>query len=79
MTNFEKLIDRLPDYYLTEERMKYIEEKYKDKINELDMTDGAIDGWIIGIKNELNKVYPIEYKVEKVEKKEDNDTIDLFW
>lgn len=78
MTNFEKLIDRLPDYYLTEERMKYIEEKYKDKINELDMTDGAIDGWIIGIKNELNKVYPIEYKVEKVEKKEDNDTVDLF-
>ena len=78
MTNFEMLIDRLPDYYLTEERMNYLKENYKDKINNADMSDGMFDCWLINIKNELNRVYPMEYKVEKVNKKEVSDTIDLL-
>ena len=78
MTNFEMLIHRLPDYYLTEERMNYLKENYKDKINNADMSDGMFDFWLINIKNELNRVYPMEYKVEKVNKKEVSDTIDLL-
>ena len=78
MTNFEMLIHRLPDYYLTEERMNYLKEHYKDKINNADMSDGMFDCWLINIKNELNRVYPMEYKVEKVNKKEVSDTIDLL-
>lgn len=78
MTNFELLIHRLPDYYLTEERMNYLKENYKDKINNADMSDGMFDCWLINIKNELNRVYPMEYKVEKVNKKEVSDTIDLL-
>ena len=78
MTNFEMLIHRLPDYYLTEERMNYLKENYKDKINNADMSDGMFDCWLINIKNELNRVYPMEYKVEKVNKKEVSDTIDLL-
>ena len=78
MTNFEMLIHRLPDYYLTEERMNYLQENYKDKINNADMSDGMFDFWLINIKNELNRVYPMEYKVEKVNKKEVSDTIDLL-
>lgn len=78
MTNFEMLIDRLPDYYLTEERIDYLKEHYKDKINNADMSDGMFDCWLINIKNELNRVYPMEYKVEKVNKKEVSDTIDLL-
>lgn len=78
MTNFEMLIHRLPDYYLTEERMNYLQENYKDKINNADMSDGMFDCWLINIKNELNRVYPMEYKVEKVNKKEVSDTIDLL-
>ena len=78
MTNFEMLIHRLPDYYLTEERMNYLQENYKDKINNADMSDGMFDCWFINIKNELNRVYPMEYKVEKVNKKEVSDTIDLL-
>ena len=78
MTNFEMLIHRLPDYYLTEERMNYLQENYKDKINNADMRDGMFDCWLINIKNELNRVYPMEYKVEKVNKKEVSDTIDLL-
>lgn len=78
MTNFEMLIHRLPDYYLTEERINYLKENYKDKINNADMSDGMFDCWLINIKNELNRVYPMEYKVEKVNKKEVSDTIDLL-
>ena len=78
MTNFELLIHRLPDYYLTEERMNYLKENYKDKINNADMSDGMFDCWLINIKNELNRVYPMEYKVEKVNKKEVSDTIDVL-
>lgn len=76
MTNFEMLINRLPDYYLTEERMNYLKENYKDKINNADMSDGMFDCWLINIKNELNRVYPIEYKVEK--KEPISDTIDVL-
>ena len=76
MTNFEMLIHRLPDYYLTEERMNYLKENYKDKINNADMSDGMFDCWLINIKNELNRVYPMEYKVEK--KKPISNTIDLL-
>ena len=79
MTNFDMLIDRLPDYYLTEERMDYLKKNYMDRINGSDMSGGAFDCWLINIKNELNRVFPIDYKVEKVDKKEDNDTVDLFW
>ena len=76
MTNFEMLIHRLPDYYLTEERMNYLKENYKDKINNADMSDGMFDCWLINIKNELNRVYPIEYKIEK--KEPISNTIDVL-
>lgn len=79
MTNFEMLIGRLPDYYLTEERMDYLKKNFMDKINNSDMSCGMFDCWLINIKNELNRVFPMEYKVEKVEKKEEDNTIDLFW
>ena len=79
MTNFEMLIGRLPDYYLTEERMDYLKKNFMDKINNSDMSCGMFDCWLINIKNELNRVFPIEYKVEKVDKKEEDNTIDLFW
>ena len=79
MTNFEMLISRLPDYYLTEERMDYLKKNFMDKINNSDMSCGMFDCWLINIKNELNRVFPMEYKVEKVEKKEEDNTIDLFW
>lgn len=76
MTNFEMLINRLPDYYLTEERIDYLKEHYKDKINNADMSGGILDSCLINIKNELNRVYPIEYKVEK--KEPISDTIDVL-
>ena len=76
MTNFEMLIDRLPDYYLTEERIDYLKEHYKDKINNADMSGGILDSCLINIKNELNRVYPIEYKVEK--KEPISNTIDVL-
>jgi hypothetical protein len=79
MTNFEKLIDRLPDYYLTEERMDYLKKNFMDRINDSDISGGVLDSWVLNIKNELNKVFPMDYKVEKVDKKEDSDTVDLFW
>lgn len=79
MTNFEKLIDRLPDYYLTEERMDYLKKNFMDRINDSDVSGGVLDSWVLNIKNELNKVFPMDYKVENVDKKEeDNDTVDLF-
>ena len=76
MTNFEMLIDRLPDYYLTEERMNYLKEHYKDKINNADISGGILDSCLINIKNELNRVYPIEYKIEK--KEPISNTIDVL-
>lgn len=76
MTNFERLVGLLPEEYVTPERMEYIEEKYKDRINELDMVDGAMEGWIVGIKNELNTVFPLEFHIEK--KEERSDTIDVI-
>lgn len=80
MTNFERLIDVLPDYYLTEERMDYLKKNYMDKINGADISGGLFDFWLVNIKNELNRVFPMDYKVEKVDKKEEvNDKIDLFW
>ena len=79
MTNFEQLVGRLPDYYLTEERMDYLKKNFMDKINDADMSDGMFECWLINIKNELNRVFPMEYKVEKVDNKEESDTVDLFW
>ena len=79
MTNFEQLVGRLPDYYLTEERMDYLKKNFMDRINDADMSDGMFECWLINIKNELNRVFPMEYKVEKVDNKEESDTVDLFW
>lgn len=76
MTNFERLVGMLSKEYVTPERIEYIEEKYKDRINDIDMTDGVIDGWLINIKNELNRVYPLEFHIEKKEEK--SDTIDVI-
>ena len=76
MTNFEMLIHRLPDYYLTEERIDYLKEHHKDRINNADMSGGILDSCLINIKNELNRVYPIEYKVEK--KKHISNKVNVF-
>lgn len=74
MTNFDLLLDRLPSYYKTPERIDYIKDKYEKIINNKDIID--IESWFINIRNELNTVYPIEYKVEK--KKPISNTIDVL-
>ena len=76
MTNFDLLIDKLSSDYKTPERIDYIKDKYEEKINKTDLIDGTIDSWVTNIKIELNRVYPIEYKVEK--KKPISNTIDVL-
>ena len=81
MTNFDLLLDRLGRLtkdYLTQEKIDYMEEHYKERINESDIDSATIESWVINIKNELNKVYPPkEEPIKKPEPK--NDTIDLFY
>ena len=74
MTNFDLLLDKLPSYYKTPERIEFIKDKYEERINNTDIVD--IESWFINIRNELNRVYPIEYKVEK--KKPISNTIDVL-
>ena len=74
MTNFDLLLNRLPSYYKTPERIDYIKDKYEEMINNKDIID--IESWFINIRNELNTVYPIEYKAEK--KKPISNTIDVL-
>lgn len=77
VTNFDLLLEHLPSDYKTPERIKYIEDKYIDRINEADFNVGGIvDIWITHIKEELNKTFPINYVIPKQEKKV--DFIDLF-
>lgn len=76
MTNFDLLIDKLPSDYKTPERIDYIKDKYEERINNTDLIDGTIDSWVTNIKIELNRVCPIEYKVEK--KKPISNTIDVL-
>ena len=76
MTNFDLLLDKLPSDYKTPERIDYIKDKYEERINNTDLIDGTIDSWVTNIKIELNRVYPIEYKVEK--KKHISNTIDVL-
>ena len=74
MTNFDLLIDKLPSDYKTPERIDYIKDKYEERINNTDLVD--IESWFINIRNELNTVYPIEYKVEK--KKHISNKVNVF-
>ena len=76
MTNFDLLLDKLPSDYKTPERIDYIKDKYEERINNTDLIDGTIDSWVTNIKIELNRVCPIEYKVEK--KKPISNTIDVL-
>ena len=76
MTNFEMLLDRLSSDYKTPERIDYIKDKYEERINNTELIDGTIDSWVTNIKIELNRVCPIEYKVEK--KKPISNTIDVL-
>ena len=76
MTNFDQLLDRLSSDYKTPEKIKYIKDKYEKRINNTDLIDGTIESWVTNIRNELNRVYPIEYKVEK--KKPVSNTIDVL-
>ena len=76
MTNFDQLLDRLSSDYKTPEKIKYIKDKYEKRINNTDLIDGTIESWVTNIRNELNRVYPIEYKVEK--KKPISNTIDVL-
>ena len=76
MTNFDLLLDKLPSDYKTHERIEYIKDKYEERINNTDLIDGTIDSWVTNIKIELNRFYPIEYKVEK--KKPISNTIDVL-
>lgn len=77
MTNFDLLLTRLPENYLTQERIDYMKEHYMNKINDVDMSDGGFESWITGIKIELNKIFPQEYKIEKKEEPK-IDYIDIF-
>ena len=74
MTNFDLLLDRFSSDYKTPEKIKYIKDKYEKIINSKDLID--IESWFINIRNELNTVYPIEYKVEN--KKPISNTIDVL-
>lgn len=76
VTNFDLLLEHLPSDYKTPDRIKYIEDKYKERINDIDLTDGIIDSWVINIKNELNRTFPIDFVIPKQEKKV--DYIDVF-
>ena len=76
MTNFDLLLDKLPSDYKTPERIDYIKDKSEERINNTDLIDGIIDSWVTNIKIELNRVCPIEYKVEK--KKPISNTIDVL-
>ena len=77
MTNFDLLISELPDDYKTQERIDYIRNNFLDKINQADLNEGGtLDSWVIGIKVELNKAFPVEYIIEK--KEPVSDTVDLF-
>lgn len=71
VSNFDLLLEHLPSDYKTPERIEYIEDKYKERINDTDLTDGIIDSWVINIKNELNKTFPIDFVIPKQEKKVD--------
>ena len=77
MTNFDRLVELLPEDYKTQERIDYIKNKYEDRINSIDSIDSAIESWVINIKIELNKVFPMEYKIH-MKKEEVSDTIDLL-
>ena len=76
MTNFDLLLDKLSSDYKTPEKIEFIKDKYEERINNTDLIDGTIDSWVTNIKIELNRVYPIEYKVEK--KKTISNTIDVL-
>lgn len=76
-TNFDRLVELLPEDYRTQEKIDYIKGKYEDRINSIDSIDSAIDSWVINIKIELNKVFPMEYKIP-MKKEEVSDTIDVF-
>ena len=76
MTNFDLLLDKLPSDYKTPERIDYIKDKYEERINKTELIDGTIDSWVTNIKIELNRVYPIEYKVEK--KKHISNKVNVF-
>ena len=76
MTNFEMFLDKLSSDYKTPEKIDYIKDKYEKRINNTDLMDGTIDSWVTNIKIELNRVYPIEYKVEK--KEPISNTIDVL-
>ena len=77
MTNFDRLVEPLPEDYKTQEKIDYIKNKYEDRINSIDSIDSAIESWVINIKIELNKVFPMEYKIP-MKKEEVSDTIDLL-
>ena len=76
MTNFEMLLDKLSSDYKTPEKIDYIKDKYEKRINNTDLIDGTIESWVTNIRNELNRVYPIEYKIEK--KEPISNTIDVL-
>ena len=76
MTNFDLLLDNLSNDYLTPEKIEYMKEHYMDRINQFDIDSATLESWIINIKNELNKQYPIEFKIEN--KESVSNTIDIF-
>ena len=77
MTNFDRLVELLPQDYRTQEKIDYIKDKYEVIINNLEVDSASIDSWVINIKKELNKEYPMEYKTP-IKKEEVSDTIDLL-
>lgn len=76
MTNFDLLLDKLPSYYKTPERIEFIKDKYEERINNTDLIDGVMDSWITNIKIELNQQFPMNYVIEK--KKPISNTIDVL-
>ena len=76
-TNFEWLLELLPEDCKTQKKIDYIKKKYEDRINSIDdMGSDGMDTWVTNIKLELT-----DYKtpIKKDDKKEEvSNTIDLF-
>jgi len=69
--NLTLLLSRLPSDYKKPEMIDYIKDTYMDRLNKDDLSGGIIDGWVTGIKSELNKHFTINYVIPKTEPKID--------
>lgn len=79
LTNYDLLLEKLPDTYKTPEKISYIKEHFMERINSVKkddlMSSGGIDTWIVNIKNILNKEYPTKPVIKQQEHKSTTDDL----